>query len=90
MELTEGLTPLYHAALLQEIDVDEKILVDCTKMPIGFKIRRCLELAKLKAEGITSAKPPDLEPLLSAQRKQMAAWRRRQALKSPRVPRDPR
>ncbi len=82
MELTEGLTLLYHAALLQEIGLDEKTLVDCTKMPIGFRIRRGLELAKLKAEGIKPPEPVDFEPLLKSQRKYLRKWRRQQASKS--------
>ena len=82
MELTEGLTPLYHAALLQEIGLDEKTLMDCTKMPIGFRIRRGLEFAKLKAEGIKPPDPVDLGPLLKAQKKYMRNWRGRQVLKS--------
>jgi hypothetical protein len=82
MELTEGLTPLYHAALLQEIGLDEKTLVDCTKMPIGFRIRRGLELAKLQADGIKPPDPVDFKPLLKIQRRYMRKWRRRLALKS--------
>jgi hypothetical protein len=81
MELTEGLALLYHAALLQEIGLDEKTLVDCTKMPIGFRIRRGLELAKLKSEGIKPPEPVDFEPLHRAQRKYIKKWLRRQALK---------
>jgi hypothetical protein len=82
MELTEGLTPLYHAALLQEIGLDEKTLVDCIKMPIGFRIRRGLELAKLKAEGIKLPDQPDLQQLIKAHRKNVRNWRRRQASRS--------
>jgi hypothetical protein len=81
MELTEGLTSLYHAALLQEIGLDEKTLVDCTRRPIGSRIRRGLELAKLKAEGIKLPEPVDFGPLLKEQRKYISKWRRRQVSK---------
>ena len=86
IQLTEGLTPLYHAALLQEIGVDQKTLVDCTGMPIGFRIRRSLERAKLKAEGIKPPEPVDFESLLKEHRKYVSKWRRRRelgGLKSP-------
>jgi hypothetical protein len=82
MELTEGLTPLYHGALLQEIGIDEKTLLDCTKMQVGFRIRRGLELAKLKAAGIKPPEPVDFGLLLKEQRKYVNKWRRRQAPKS--------
>jgi hypothetical protein len=82
MELTEGLTPLYHGALLQEIGLDEKTLVDCTRRPIGSRIRRGLELAKLKANGIKPPEPVDFGPLLKEQRKYVNKWRRRQVSKS--------
>lgn len=80
MELTEALTLLYHAALLQEIGLDEKTLMDCTKMPIGFRIRRGLKLAKLQAMGIKESEPVDFSPLLKAQEKSLRSWRRRRRL----------
>jgi len=77
MELTEGLTHLYHAALLQEIGLDAKTLASCGKMPIGFGVRRGLEMAKLKAEGIEAPPPVDMEPVLKMRRKYLRKWRRR-------------
>lgn len=82
LELTEGLSLLYQAALLSEIGLDEKTLMDCTKMPIGFRIRGGLEFAKLKADGIKPPEPVDFGPLLKEQRKDVNKWRRRQASKS--------
>lgn len=80
MELSEGLTVLYHAALLQEIGVDEKILMDCTRMAVGFRIRRGLKLAKLQARGIKEPEPVDFAPLLKAQEKSLRNWRRQRRL----------
>lgn len=81
MELTEGLTPLYHAALLQEIGLDAKTVASCGRMPIGFRIRQGLELARLKAAGIEAPPPVDMEPILKLQRKYLQKWRRRQTSK---------
>jgi hypothetical protein len=81
MELTEGLTPLYHAALLQEIGLDATTLVDCGRMPIGFRIRRGLELARLKAEEIEDPPPVNMEPVLKMQKRYLRKRRRRQASK---------
>jgi hypothetical protein len=80
MELTEGLTILYHAALLQEIGVDETTLMDCTRVAVGFRIRRGLKLAKLQAKGIKEPEPVDFAPLLKAQEKTLRNWRRRRRL----------
>ena len=80
MELTEGLTVLYHAALLQEIGLDEKTLMDCTKMHAGSRITRGLKLAKLQAVGIKEPEPVNFEPLLKAQEKYLRNWRRRRRL----------
>lgn len=80
MELSEGLTVLYHAALLQEIGVDEKTLMDCTRMAVGFRIRRGLKLAKLQAKGIKEPEQVDFTPLLKAQEKSLRNWRRRRRL----------
>jgi hypothetical protein len=80
MELTEGLTILYHAALLQEIGVEEKILMDCTKMAVGFRIRRGLKLAKLHAMEIKEPEHVDFSPLLKAQEKSLRNWRRRRRI----------
>jgi hypothetical protein len=79
MELTEGLAPLYHAALLQEIGLEAKTLEDCGKMPIGFRIRRGLELAKLKAEGLKGPDPVDMEAHRKFHQQAVRKWRRRQA-----------
>ncbi len=78
MELTEGLTPLYHAALLQEIGLDTKTLDGCGRMPIGFRIRRGLELAKLKADGLKEPDPPDMEAHRKFHEQAVRKWRRRQ------------
>lgn len=85
VELTEGLTVLYHAALLQEIGVDEKTLMDCTRAAVGFRIRRGLKSAKLQAVGIKEPAPVDLEPLLKAQDKYVRNWRRRRQSAAMRV-----
>jgi hypothetical protein len=81
MELTEGLAPLYHAALLQEIGLETKTLEDCGKMPIGFRIRRGLELAKLKAEGLKAPEPVDMEAHRKFHQQAVRKLRRRQARK---------
>jgi ApeA N-terminal domain 1 len=81
MELTEGLAPLYHAALLQEIGLEAKTLEDCGKMQIGFRIRRGLELAKLQAEGLKAPEPVDMEAHRKFHKQAVRKWRRRQARK---------
>jgi hypothetical protein len=81
IELTEGLAPLYHAALLQEIGLETKTLEDCGKMPIGFRIRRGLEFAKLKAEGLKAPDPVDMEAHRKFHQQAVRKWRRRQARK---------
>ena len=48
MKLNDALSNLYHAALLKEIGLDEKTLVQClTDMPMGHRIRRGMEQAGL-------------------------------------------
>ena len=48
MKLSEALSYLYHAALLKEIGLDGKTLVQCLMdMPIGHRIRRGMEQAGL-------------------------------------------
>ena len=86
MELIEALAPLYHAALLQEIGLDDKTLMDFTKMPIGFRIRRGLKLANLQAVRIKEPEPPNFAPLLRAQEKYLRSWRRRRGLAAMRGP----
>jgi hypothetical protein len=78
MELTAGLTQMYHAALLQEIGLDGKALLDCAKMPIGFRIRHDLKLARLETEEMKAAEPPNLDELQKFQRDAIRKWRRRQ------------
>jgi hypothetical protein len=79
VELTEGLTPLYHAALLQEIGLEAKTLQNCGRMSIGFRIRHGLELAKLKADGLKAPDPVDMEAHRKFHQEALRKWRRRQA-----------
>lgn len=81
MELTEGLTPLYHAALLHEIGLEAKTLEDCGRMPIGFRIRHGLQLAKLKVDGLKEPEPVDMEAHRKFHQQALQNWRRRQARK---------
>lgn len=79
IELTAGLTPLYHAALLQEIGIKEELLLDCASLPIGFSIRRDLELARLSADNFKAPDPQNMELLRKEQQKHLRKWRRARA-----------
>lgn len=78
MKLTAGLTHMYHAALLQEVGVDGKVLLDCAKRPIGSRIRHDLKLARLETKEMTAEEPPNMDELQKLQREALRKWRRRQ------------
>lgn len=76
-ELTEGLVPLYHAVLLQEVGIGDQILVNCAKGPVGWDINAGLKVAKLEAENFIQPTQPDMASLLKEQEKIIRKWRRR-------------
>jgi hypothetical protein len=79
IELTAGLTPLYHAALLHEIGIEEKTLLETASLPIGSRIRHGLDLARLSAENFKAPDPPNMDLMRKEQQKYLRKSRRGRA-----------